>query len=675
MNLAKRLSNAVIIRRRFIASAAASVAAVAFLRGAVGQKRMGLVIHSWGRRWQGKHSSIKYPPFVTALDVLDHCMEIGAGGLQIGVDGWTSEFAGKVRDTRESYDLYLEGSISLPKGEEDVARFDKAIRSGKEAGATVFRSAAGGRRYELFSRLEDFKAFKQQTWRSMQLAAAVAQFARMSRLTLSKHELRSGLEAASSAGVVPSQIELGTALWASGNIVAAEKLFEQAVATDTTGLAALTIGDLFHHGSPAAKFPADAIRAAKEFTTACRQGQPTGLLRLNDSRTANLTPSTDTGLRDCVALADTPGSPLARMLEHSTAGMLMLAKLHRDNTLSGISKPERALYWTGKVAATGNPAARLELAKTLAWGIPDPAGKPQLPLDLDRAHAIFQRLIHDGRFTPSAPEKDSAIDALLELAILYERGTFGTGGVYEALSLLSKFPELSSTGRAHDYVAQLRQRYSTLEGLRKSALAPEDTLNIGDAKAPILITTMASWGCATCTDFFRRVLPDVEANYAKQGLARIEVRLKSPVKFGSLSAAVGSAMLCVPNEHRLTFYAAVFEGTAALMAMSEDDRRASIWRIAQSVPPGTTCSPDGTPPPAAPDWPSQFRPPGDSPSSLSANGNLLENRAQDAVRWGISDFPIVFVNGQRLENPDIETLRRTIYDFTRPQDRSALTKP
>lgn len=174
MNPAKRLSNAVIIRRRFIASAAASVAAAAFLRGAAGQKRMGLVIHSWGRRWQGKHSSIKYPPFVTALDVLDHCMEIGAGGLQIGVDGWTSEFAGKVRDTRESYDLYLEGSISLPKGEEDVARFDKAIRSGKEAGATVFRSAAGGRRYELFSRLEDFKAFKQQTWRSMQLAAAVA---------------------------------------------------------------------------------------------------------------------------------------------------------------------------------------------------------------------------------------------------------------------------------------------------------------------------------------------------------------------------------------------------------------------------------------------------------------------------------------------------------------------
>ena len=145
---------------------------------------MGLVIHSYGKRWQGRHSSIKYPPFVTALDVLDHCMEIGAGGLQIGVDGWTGEFAGKVRDTRESYDLYLEGSISLPKDESDVARFDRALRTGKEAGARVFRSAIGGRRYEQFSRLEDFKAFKQRAWRSMQLAAAV----------LPRHGVKIGIE-------------------------------------------------------------------------------------------------------------------------------------------------------------------------------------------------------------------------------------------------------------------------------------------------------------------------------------------------------------------------------------------------------------------------------------------------------------------------------------------------
>lgn len=161
-------------RRHFIASVSAAVSMRGALALPTAPKRMGIVIHSYGRRWQGKYSSVKYPPFVTALDVLDHCREIGAAGLQIGVDGWTGEFARKVRETLESYGLYLEGSIALPKYEGDVTRFDKAIRAGKEAGATVYRSATGGRRYELFSRLEDFKTFKDQTWRSMQLAAPIA---------------------------------------------------------------------------------------------------------------------------------------------------------------------------------------------------------------------------------------------------------------------------------------------------------------------------------------------------------------------------------------------------------------------------------------------------------------------------------------------------------------------
>ncbi len=176
MNPAHRFNVAVIHRRRFLTTlgaAASSRRVMAMAPGA--EKRMGLVVHSYWKRWQGKHSSIKHPPFVNALDVLDHCREIGVAGLQIGVDGWTAEFAGKVRDTRESYGLYLEGSIALPKNEGDVARFDRAVRAGKEAGAVIYRSATGGRRYELFSRLEDFKAFKEQAWRSMQLAQPVAQ--------------------------------------------------------------------------------------------------------------------------------------------------------------------------------------------------------------------------------------------------------------------------------------------------------------------------------------------------------------------------------------------------------------------------------------------------------------------------------------------------------------------
>ncbi len=135
---------------------------------------MGLVIHSYWKRWQGKYSSLKYPPFEHALDVLDHVRDLGAGALQTMVGGWTSEFAGKVRATCESYGMKLEGSITLPKNANDVDRFEKELRIGKEAGATIFRCATGGRRYELFSSLEEFKHWKDGAFKSMQLAEPIA---------------------------------------------------------------------------------------------------------------------------------------------------------------------------------------------------------------------------------------------------------------------------------------------------------------------------------------------------------------------------------------------------------------------------------------------------------------------------------------------------------------------
>lgn len=154
-------------------SAAAFSAALpssAALRG----KKMGIVIHSYWKRWQGKYSSLKFPPFEHALDVLDHVRDLGVGALQITVSGWTAEMARNVRATCESYSMKLEGSIALPKNESDVARFENEVRTAKEAGATIFRSATGGRRYELFSSLEEFKHFKDGAFKSMQLAEPIA---------------------------------------------------------------------------------------------------------------------------------------------------------------------------------------------------------------------------------------------------------------------------------------------------------------------------------------------------------------------------------------------------------------------------------------------------------------------------------------------------------------------
>jgi sugar phosphate isomerase/epimerase len=70
------------------------------------------------------------------------------------------------------------------KNEADVPRFEKELRLGKEAGAVVFRSWMGGRRYEQFSSVDEFKAYKEGAWRSMQLAEPVAR----------RHRVRLGVE-------------------------------------------------------------------------------------------------------------------------------------------------------------------------------------------------------------------------------------------------------------------------------------------------------------------------------------------------------------------------------------------------------------------------------------------------------------------------------------------------
>ena len=58
---------------------------------------MGVVVHSYANRWKSKVASQKYPGFTNAIDLIEHCHKIGAGGVQVVVKEWTSDFAKKVR--------------------------------------------------------------------------------------------------------------------------------------------------------------------------------------------------------------------------------------------------------------------------------------------------------------------------------------------------------------------------------------------------------------------------------------------------------------------------------------------------------------------------------------------------------------------------------------------------
>lgn len=165
-------------RRHFIRTASLGAMAMSFpfpsISGYLNSIPMGVVVHSYGARWHSQEASEKYPGFADAIDLMEHCKQISAGGVQVLVSGWAEDFAKKVRDRREKLDLYLEGSIGLPKSRDEVARFEGEVLAAKEAGAKVLRTAClGGRRYVNFKTAEEYRTFKENALKSIGLAEPI----------------------------------------------------------------------------------------------------------------------------------------------------------------------------------------------------------------------------------------------------------------------------------------------------------------------------------------------------------------------------------------------------------------------------------------------------------------------------------------------------------------------
>jgi sugar phosphate isomerase/epimerase len=150
--------------------------------------RMGIVVHSYAMRWHSKVSSEKYRGFENALDLLNHCHEIGAGGIQVTVRDWASDFSKKIRDRREKLGMFLEGSIMLPKTSDDAARFEADVKSAKEAGASIVRTVClNGRRYENIQTLIEFEAFHKASIKSLQIAEPIMRKHKMT-LAIENHK-------------------------------------------------------------------------------------------------------------------------------------------------------------------------------------------------------------------------------------------------------------------------------------------------------------------------------------------------------------------------------------------------------------------------------------------------------------------------------------------------------
>lgn len=149
---------------------------------------MGIVVHSYAHRWNSKVKSRKYPAFENAIDLIEHCHHIGAGGIQAGLRNWSRDFAKAVRRKCEKLGLYLEGSAALPQKAEDISVFEQEVKYAKEAGAEVLRTVClSGRRYDVFHSLEAFREFKRNALLSLQLAEPIIRKHKM-KLAVENHK-------------------------------------------------------------------------------------------------------------------------------------------------------------------------------------------------------------------------------------------------------------------------------------------------------------------------------------------------------------------------------------------------------------------------------------------------------------------------------------------------------
>ncbi len=115
------------------------------------------------------------PVFRDAVHFVEHCHQLGAGGVQVGVGAWHLDgTAKKVRARAEEFGMVIEGQIGLPRNEDSVDEFERSVKAGKEAGVLIFRTVMlGGRRYETFKTKASWEEFRKDSWKRLTLAEPI----------------------------------------------------------------------------------------------------------------------------------------------------------------------------------------------------------------------------------------------------------------------------------------------------------------------------------------------------------------------------------------------------------------------------------------------------------------------------------------------------------------------
>lgn len=486
------------------------------------------------------------------------------------------------------------------------------------------------------------------------------------------------------AGVVPAQVAWGIELWSAGNIVKAEEWFAAALRNDPSGTAALRLGEALYQGSPNARFAANMPAAVPFLLTACKQGQAQAVAPLLAFEKAKQRVVAVSEMASCLEQAASAG--------HVDA-MLRLAEIHIGNELGPASSIDAVLAWLRKAAESGSPEARLKRADALAWGLPDQRGKPRVAIDLAGAARLLTPMVHRRDVARTDADREIVALAAKACAELHERRAYSrqSGCPDDARSLAWTIQKMTKDQLLLAFADQvLRRSFATTELWTSSARYARSRaspsfvereyggIEIGDNASAIDVVVLMSWGCARCLDLLENGIPAIEAEYVKPGFANVEVRLINAAAFGMVSLDAEKAAACVPMARRREFFIALVSAFRSWSTLPEDERGKVFGSIAGPLGNARHCETSEASH-SLDELQRTFRPALDSAELADRDkrrrGNIAASRDASAKAWGVGEKTVVLVDGEKLVDPTLETLRQVIYDRTRPQDRETLTKP
>lgn len=165
------------MNRRTFATLTALAAARTLVASAApaARSRVGLCTFSCKNQWAAARKNPAAAPFHDARTFYDYTCSLGGDGVQTSARGLTLDAARALREHVEKTGGYYEGDVQIPKTEKDLADFEQEVRLAKAAGAKCARVILmGGRRYEVFKTLDEFKTYRAEGLKRIQLAEPIA---------------------------------------------------------------------------------------------------------------------------------------------------------------------------------------------------------------------------------------------------------------------------------------------------------------------------------------------------------------------------------------------------------------------------------------------------------------------------------------------------------------------